>query len=47
VEWKVEMEKEKMEEGEDLEEEEEEEEKLSTWPGETSSSNESQRCGRW
>jgi hypothetical protein len=41
--------KEKMEEGEDAEEEEEEEKKWSrsTWPGETTSSKGSHRCGRW
>jgi hypothetical protein len=49
VEQKVrEGKKEKMEEGEDAEEEEEEEEREdSTWPGETSSSKGSHRCGRW
>jgi hypothetical protein len=44
VEQKVEREKEKMEEGEDNEEEEQ---SRSTWPGETSSSKGSHRCGRW
>jgi hypothetical protein len=40
--------KEKMEEEEDVEEEEEEEKlSRSTWPGETTSSNGSHRCGRW
>ena len=49
VEWKEEREKkEKMEEGEDTEEEEEEEKwSRSTWPGETTSSKGSHRCGRW
>jgi hypothetical protein len=37
-----------MEEEEDVEEEEEEEKlSRSTWPGETTSSNGSHRCGRW
>jgi hypothetical protein len=49
MEWKVGREKkEKMEEEEDAEEEEEEEKRSrSTWPGETTSSRGSQRCGRW
>ena len=48
VEQKVGREKEKMEEGEDAEEEEEEEKQSrSTWPGETTSSKGSHRCGRW
>ena len=38
---------EKMEEGEDAEEEEEEKQSRSTWPGETTSSKGSHRCGRW
>ena len=36
-----------MEEGEDEEEEEEENQRRSSWPGETPSSNESHRCGKW
>ena len=49
IKGKVEREKkEKMEEGEDAEEEEEEEKlSRSTWPGETTSSKGSHRCGRW
>ena len=49
IKGKVEREKkEKMEEGEDAEEEEEEEKQSrSTWPGETTSSKGSHRCGRW
>ena len=48
VEQKVGREKkEKMEEGEDAEEEEEEKQSRSTWPGETTSSKGSHRCGRW
>ena len=40
--------KEKMEEREDTEEEEEKEKlSRSTWPGETTSSKGSHRCGRW
>jgi hypothetical protein len=38
--------KEKMEEGEDTEEEEEKRSR-SAWPGETTSSKGSHRCGRW
>jgi hypothetical protein len=34
-------------EGEDAEEEEEEKQSRSTWPGETTSSKGSLRCGRW
>jgi hypothetical protein len=48
IEWKVEREKKKMGEGENAEEEEEEEKQSrNTWPGETTSSKESHRCGRW
>jgi hypothetical protein len=46
VEKKVQREKETMGKREDTEEEEEEKQSRSTWPGETTSSNESHRCGR-
>jgi hypothetical protein len=49
VEWKVRREKKKkMEEGKDSEEEKEEEKRnRSTWPGVSTSSKGSHRCGRW
>ena len=47
VEQKMEMEKEKMEEGENVEEDEEEKWSRGTWPGETESSKGSHRWRRW